>query len=268
MRGILRNGLPVQEPQQIAQPREADQAFIGQRRAEGLPCYENRGAQPGACRAPVLDDLWPIVLDALCKRTPARFIDGMLVGARNSHPAECDAGEFRVFPLNAGPIDKLHNSGERVIYGVIVEELLEHVERTIEAYRLDAGPVVRDVGRKLLFDNGPVDHRLTLPRLRHVQFASRAPKSLKDRCSRPIHHRLCTGLCTDSGDKSRGSGSFLLPYGMSVPVERSRVDEPIKPRGGGGRGGEDRHLISHRLAAASVCTADANSFGKRGPAAG
>ena len=70
MRGVLRNGLPVQEPQQIAQAREADQAFIGQRRAEGLPCYENRGAQPGARRAPVLDDLWPIVLDALCNRAP------------------------------------------------------------------------------------------------------------------------------------------------------------------------------------------------------
>ena len=123
----LRDLLAIQEPKQIPEAREADQALGVQGSAGDLPRHQNRRAHPGAGGVPVFDNLGAIILNALLRRAGAGFVYRVPIRAGDIDAAQRDPGKVRFGPFDAVPINHANDVGKVRVIMVIEEQLLEDV---------------------------------------------------------------------------------------------------------------------------------------------
>ena len=96
--------------------------------------------------APMGDDLFPIIDDAVPSCSIAGFIERVLIAAIDAHLAQHDARHFFQVPSHPAPIDPAHDGGKVSVIGFLVEELCEYFQRTAEALRFAALPMNGCVG--------------------------------------------------------------------------------------------------------------------------
>ena len=127
----FRHFLSIQEPEQIAEPRGANDQLIPDIGAEYRSGAHHRWGEPGMAVTPMNDNLFAIVDNAKLGRSSARLIQRILIGPVNASLTQNDAGQFLEVPVHHGLLNP-NNPMVREVLATMVQAQ-DHVFFAIDA---------------------------------------------------------------------------------------------------------------------------------------
>lgn len=92
--------LPIEHPEQIAEPREADQQLVLEATPRHLTRHQDRRPEPGQMAAPVLDDGIPRIGEPLLQRASPRLVHRVLVATIDADPPQRHPGQIQFSPAH------------------------------------------------------------------------------------------------------------------------------------------------------------------------